>query len=95
MSNTTINTSPTVEQTDLGHLSVQDVGKVYDPGGANVLALDGCSLEIPAGDLIAVVGPSGCGKSTLLNILAGFDIVRLSGLLQGLIRSLRSPLRAL
>jgi NitT/TauT family transport system ATP-binding protein len=73
MSNTAINTNQTTGQADLGHLSVQDVGKVYDPGGANVVALDGCSLEIPSGDFIAVVGPSGCGKSTLLNILAGFD----------------------
>jgi len=57
----------------LGHLSVQQVDKVYDPDGAHVVALEKCSLEIPAGDFIAIVGPSGCGKSTLLNILAGFD----------------------
>jgi NitT/TauT family transport system ATP-binding protein len=56
-----------------GHLSIQHVDKVYDPHGAHVVALQDCSLEIPAGDFIAVVGPSGCGKSTLLNILAGFD----------------------
>ena len=56
-----------------GHLFVNDVEKVYDPDGVNVHALTECTLEIPAGDFIAVVGPSGCGKSTLLNILAGFD----------------------
>jgi NitT/TauT family transport system ATP-binding protein len=57
----------------LGHLSVRQVNKIYDPHGVHVEALQDCSLEIPAGDFIAVVGPSGCGKSTLLNILAGFD----------------------
>ncbi len=57
----------------LGHLTVQNVSKIYDPHGVHVEALRDCSLEIPAGDFIAVVGPSGCGESTLLNILAGFD----------------------
>ncbi len=57
----------------LGYLSVDRAGKIYDPSGVHVVALEECSLEIPAGDFIAVVGPSGCGKSTLLNILAGFD----------------------
>lgn len=56
-----------------GALSIQSVGKIYDPDGVHVEAVKACSLEIPAGDFVAVVGPSGCGKSTLLNILAGFD----------------------
>jgi putative ABC transport system ATP-binding protein len=38
-----------------------------------VHALQGVSLEIPKGDLTAVMGPSGSGKSTLMHILAGLD----------------------
>ena len=34
-------------------------------------AIEGVSLEVPAGAFLSVVGPSGCGKSTLLNIAAG------------------------
>jgi len=58
-----------------GALSIRNVGKVYDPDGAGVIALDDISLEIGAGELCVVVGPSGCGKTTLLNCIAGFDTV--------------------
>jgi NitT/TauT family transport system ATP-binding protein len=38
-----------------------------------VVALDGLSLHVAAGDVVAVVGPSGCGKSTLLELIAGLQ----------------------
>jgi NitT/TauT family transport system ATP-binding protein len=56
-----------------GAISVRDVGKVYDPDGTAVVALEGCSMDIAAGEFVVVVGPSGCGKTTLLNAIAGFD----------------------
>ena len=56
-----------------GKLSIRRAGKVYDPDGANVVALDDIGFEINAGEFCVVVGPSGCGKTTLLNAIAGFD----------------------
>src|ERR1041385_3539935 len=39
-----------------------------------VAAVDGLSLGVPRGDLLALLGPSGSGKTTTLRLLAGFEI---------------------
>ena len=65
-------TKPPPAATTRGHILIDDVVKIYDPAGAAVMAVDHCSLEIPAGEICMIVGPSGCGKTTLLNAIAGF-----------------------
>ena len=56
-----------------GGLTIRGAGKIYDPEGVHVVAVEDCSFEVPPGGICVVVGPSGCGKTTLLNAAAGFD----------------------
>jgi len=62
-------------RTQRGALKIQNVTKIYDPEGVNVMAVDNCSMDIAAGEVCMIVGPSGCGKTTLLNAIAGFHSI--------------------
>jgi putative ABC transport system ATP-binding protein len=54
-------------------ITVRDLVMRLPSGGASLTILDGVSLEVAAGEVVAVTGPSGSGKSTLLGLLAGLD----------------------
>jgi putative ABC transport system ATP-binding protein len=54
-------------------VSAQDLTRRYGEGDTAVDALRGVSLDVPKGQMTAVMGPSGSGKSTLMHILAGLD----------------------
>ena len=55
-------------------ISINNITKTYE-GPPPVKALDGVTLEVQKGDLVAIVGQSGSGKSTLLNMIGLLDSV--------------------
>ena len=54
-------------------LELEDVSKVYSTGAIEVRALDGVSLHVDEGEMVAIMGHSGSGKSTMMNILGCLD----------------------
>ena len=55
------------------HIAVTNLAKSYRVGRQTIPALDGVSLDIFAGEFVAITGASGSGKSTLLQLIGGLD----------------------
>jgi putative ABC transport system ATP-binding protein len=54
-------------------LVANNLAKVYGEGGTAVRALDGASIEVLRGEMVAIMGPSGSGKSTMLHLLGALE----------------------
>lgn len=52
-------------------VSLRDVSLRFGGQTTGLVALDGLSLDVPAGSFTVIIGPNGCGKSTLLRLVAG------------------------
>jgi putative ABC transport system ATP-binding protein len=54
-------------------IDLREVVKDYATGAGSYRALDGVTLQVAPGEMVAIQGRSGCGKTTLLNMITGID----------------------
>lgn len=54
-------------------IKTENLTRIYGKGNGKVTALNGVSLTINSGEMVAIIGKSGSGKSTLLNLIGGLD----------------------
>jgi len=53
-------------------ISIRNISKRYGAGSRSILAVDGVSLEVNAGEVLGFLGPNGAGKSTTMKMVTGF-----------------------